>query len=153
MNMSTVWPAFMGPCIETVINFPSPPWLCTLSSLYCMLSMWCVVRSNLSIAGFDGLDENSLLGVNLWAALLLGFRTSFWKRTVTTVDPQSHTMCFSTVATEIKCTSGVWIHQMNILWCIITAAWLPVDCPCKINFDTQWSDCVAVSMQHVMVSE
>lgn len=35
--------------------------------------------SNLSIAGLDGLDENSLLGVNLWWALLR-LRTGLYKR-------------------------------------------------------------------------
>lgn len=40
-----------------------------------------VVCSNLSIAGLDGLDENSLLGVNLRGALMLGLRTGLWKNT------------------------------------------------------------------------
>lgn len=50
MNMSTVWPAFMGPCIEIVINSPSPPprldsVLYPVYTACCLCDVWCVRTS------------------------------------------------------------------------------------------------------------
>ena len=52
-----------------------------VESIYCMCVSVCVyvcvcvcACSYLSIAGLNGLDDNSLLGVNLWGAML-GLRT------------------------------------------------------------------------------
>lgn len=72
---------FPSVCVSCESAWTSTPVKHLLNTIQCIITAyeWMCV-SNLSIAGLDGLDENGLLGVNLWWALMLGLRTGLCDR-------------------------------------------------------------------------